>query len=82
MLYSHDKYRAARKLLLVVVGVLTIVPLAPLINRYIPPLMVGSWNLDLVFFHCACLRFDLSYSPIIPFPHDPCPPALRGCSVL
>ena len=37
MLYSHDKYRAARKLLLVVVGVLTIVPLAPLINRYIPP---------------------------------------------
>lgn len=49
MLYSHDKYRAARKLLLIVVGILTIIPSAPLINRYIPPLMVGSWNLDLAF---------------------------------
>src|SRR5688572_4089906 len=49
MLYSHDKYRAVRKLVLIVIGILTIVPLAPLINRYIPPLMVGSWNLDLAF---------------------------------
>ena len=49
MLYSHDKYRAARKLLLIVIGILTIVPSAPLINRYIPPLMVGTWNLDLAF---------------------------------
>lgn len=49
MLYSHDKYRAARKLLLIIVGILTIIPSAPLINRYIPPLMVGSWNLDLAF---------------------------------
>src|SRR5688572_19822427 len=49
MLYSHDKYRAVRKLVLIVIGILTIIPLAPLINRYIPPLMVGSWNLDLAF---------------------------------
>jgi hypothetical protein len=49
MLYSHDKYRAVRKLLLIVIGILTIIPSAPLINRYIPPLMVGSWNLDLTF---------------------------------
>ncbi|MBC7828567.1 MAG: transglutaminase domain-containing protein [Chitinophagaceae bacterium] len=49
MLYSHDKYRAARKLLLIVIGIVTIIPLAPLINRYIPPLMVGKWNLDLAF---------------------------------
>lgn len=49
MLYSHDKYRAVRKLVLIIIGILTIIPLAPLINRYIPPLMVGSWNLDLAF---------------------------------
>jgi len=49
MLYSHDKYRAVRKLVLITIGILTIIPLAPLINRYIPPLMVGSWNLDLAF---------------------------------
>ena len=57
MLYSHDKYRAARKLVLIAVGILTIVPSAPLINRYIPPLMVGSWNLDLAFsivLACVC----------------------------
>src|SRR5215510_5713372 len=29
-------------------GLLTIIPLAPLINRYLPPVMIGSWNLDLV----------------------------------
>lgn len=28
-------------------AVLTIIPLAPLINRYLPPIMVGGWNLDL-----------------------------------
>ena len=47
MLYTHDKYRGARKLLLIIIGILTIVPLAPLINRYIPPLFIGSWNFDL-----------------------------------
>jgi hypothetical protein len=30
------------------VGVLTILPLAPLINRFIPPVMIGTWNMDLV----------------------------------
>lgn len=47
MNYSEDKYGTTRKVLLVIVSVLTVLPLAPLINRYIPPLMIGSWNLDL-----------------------------------
>lgn len=48
MFYTQDKYRGPRKLLLILIGILTILPLAPLINRFIPPLMVGSWNMDLV----------------------------------
>jgi len=43
----HDKYGHTRKVLLVVVSILAVVPLAPLINRYIPPLVIGNWNLDL-----------------------------------
>ncbi len=31
-----------------IAALLTIIPLAPLINRYLPPVMVGNWNLDLV----------------------------------
>lgn len=47
MNYQDDKYATTRKVLLVVIGILTVLPLAPLINRYIPPLFIGSWNLDL-----------------------------------
>ena len=42
-----DRYESSRKVLLVVTCILTIIPLAPLINRYIPPLIIGNWNLDL-----------------------------------
>jgi hypothetical protein len=48
MLHSTDKYNNVKKVLLVVIGLLTVLPLAPLINRYLPPILVGSWNLDLV----------------------------------
>ena len=44
---APDKYESVRKVLLVLACILTILPLAPLINRYIPPLIIGSWNLDL-----------------------------------
>ncbi|WEK33467.1 MAG: transglutaminase family protein [Candidatus Pseudobacter hemicellulosilyticus] len=47
MNYTEDKYITTRKVLLVLVGILTVLPLAPLINRYIPPLLLGDWNLDL-----------------------------------
>lgn len=48
MFYTHDKYRGLRKLLLLLIGIVTIIPLAPLINRFIPPIFLGSWNMDLV----------------------------------
>lgn len=48
MLYTYDKYQPLRRAIYIVFGILTVLPLAPLINRYIPPLMIGTWNLDLV----------------------------------
>jgi hypothetical protein len=44
---AQDKYGHTRKVLLVLLSILAVVPLAPLINRYIPPLVLGNWNLDL-----------------------------------
>ena len=40
--------RHTKQLLLEIAGVLTIVPLAPFICRFIPPIMLGDWNVDLV----------------------------------
>ena len=48
MLYTYDKYRGFRRLFLTIIGILTVLPLAPLINRYIPPLLLGGWNFDLI----------------------------------
>jgi hypothetical protein len=44
---GQDKYGTTRKILLVITGIIAILPLAPLINRYVPPLVVGNWNFDL-----------------------------------
>jgi hypothetical protein len=44
---AQDKYGHTRKVLLVILSILAVIPLAPLINRYIPPLVLGNWNLDL-----------------------------------
>lgn len=41
-------YTATQKVLLNLTSVLVIIPLAPYINRFIPLLMIGDWNLDLV----------------------------------
>ena len=48
MLETHDKYRNLKRVIITIFGVLTILPLAPVINRYIPPIMIGSWNFDLL----------------------------------
>jgi hypothetical protein len=48
MLYSYDKYKPLQRAVSIILGVLTVLPLAPLVNRYIPPLMVGTWNFDLL----------------------------------
>lgn len=44
---AQDKYGHTRRVLLVLLSILAVIPLAPLINRYIPPLILGNWNLDL-----------------------------------
>jgi hypothetical protein len=41
-------YTATQKLLLNLTSVLVIIPLAPYINRFIPPLQIGDLNFDLV----------------------------------
>jgi hypothetical protein len=48
MLYTYEKYRGLKRAIITIIAVLTVLPLAPLINRFIPPLMIGSWNFDLV----------------------------------
>jgi transglutaminase-like putative cysteine protease len=45
---SETGKRHTKQLLLEIAGVLTIVPLAPFICRFIPPVMLGDWNIDLV----------------------------------
>lgn len=47
MFGNQEKYAIVHKVLLIIIGILTVAPLAPLINRYIPPLVIGNWNLDL-----------------------------------
>lgn len=48
MQVNQVKYQKTRRLLSAAIGLLTILPLAPLINRYIPPLIIGGWNFDLI----------------------------------
>jgi hypothetical protein len=45
---ENDTHFFARSLVLNTIGLLTILPLAPLINRFIPPVIVGYWNVDLL----------------------------------
>ena len=45
---NQEKYNGVRRVLLLFTGVITILPLAPLVNRYMPPLIVGDWNLDML----------------------------------
>jgi hypothetical protein len=46
--YMFNKYRALQKWIISIFAILTVLPLAPMINRYIPPLMIGAWNFDLL----------------------------------
>lgn len=41
-------YEGLKRFLVELLGLLTLIPLAPLINRYLPPIMAGDWNMDLV----------------------------------
>ena len=41
-------YSTTQKILLNLTGLLVLIPLAPYLNRYIPPLLIGDWNFDLI----------------------------------
>jgi hypothetical protein len=41
-------YWTTQKILLNLTGLLVLIPLAPYLNRYIPPLLIGDWNFDLI----------------------------------
>ena len=43
-----QKHKLAWDFTLNLLGLLTILPLAPLINRVIPPILIGGWNADLL----------------------------------
>lgn len=47
MRFANPRQRRLSDLFVNMAALLTIIPLAPLINRYLPPIMVGGWNLDL-----------------------------------
>ncbi|RYY25777.1 MAG: transglutaminase family protein [Chitinophagaceae bacterium] len=47
MAQLSEKQHYIRRVILIVTGLLTVLPLAPVINRYLPPIMLGSVNLDL-----------------------------------
>lgn len=48
MQVTRKKYNHTKRFLSAVIGLITIIPLAPMINRYIPPVIIGSWNIDLM----------------------------------
>jgi hypothetical protein len=43
-----DRKEMAMNLLLNFIGFLTVIPMAPLVNRIIPPVMLGNFNADLI----------------------------------
>lgn len=45
---NSKHYTTTQNILLEIAGIITIIPLAPFLNRYVPPIMLGEWNFDLV----------------------------------
>lgn len=47
MAIDERKYTTIQNFLLNLLSLLTLLPLAPYINRFIPPIKLGTWNIDL-----------------------------------
>ena len=45
---NSKHYTTTQNILLEIAGIITIIPLAPFLNRYVPPIMLGEWNFDLI----------------------------------
>jgi hypothetical protein len=52
---KHRHYATTQEILIQVAGILTVIPLAPFLCRFIPPIMVGDWNIDLIIAVIASL---------------------------
>lgn len=48
MVQLSEKQHKIRRVVLIFISILTVLPLAPVINRYLPPILFGSLNLDLI----------------------------------
>lgn len=47
MAIDESKYTKFQRFLLNLLSLLTIIPLAPYLNRYLPPLVLDGWNIDM-----------------------------------
>jgi hypothetical protein len=45
---NERHYKTSQQVLLEITSLLIILPLAPFLNRYIPPVILGEWNVDLL----------------------------------
>ncbi|CAL1521292.1 hypothetical protein MMC2321_05086 [Chitinophaga sp. MM2321] len=59
MAIDESKYTATQKILLNLLSLLTLLPLAPYINRFMPPIVAGGWHIDLVI--AVAISFLLVY---------------------
>ncbi len=48
VLQADKRYTTAQEIVTYIAGILIIIPLAPFICRFIPPIMVGGFNIDLI----------------------------------
>jgi hypothetical protein len=55
---ANKKYHnTTKEVLAQVAGVLLILPLAPIICRFIPPIIIGDWNIDLILAFILAILF-------------------------
>lgn len=59
MYLEKTHYHTTQEILTKIAGILIVIPLAPFITRYIPPIMIDTWNVDLfiaILFSIALVR--------------------------
>lgn len=54
---QRNKYNFTSKIIAEIAGILIIIPLAPFICKYIPPVIIGSFNIDLILSILIALLF-------------------------
>ncbi len=57
MMQAANRYETTQKILTNIAGIFIIIPLAPFICRYIPPIQIAGYNVDLVISVIVCVIF-------------------------